>query len=155
MLKCRKHKLADQNLPARDSARSRNIRRSRKRISAIIRIQVGRITWKKRTTDLLLCDSMPLPDLQGPGSNQSRFASKLFKLAETKSMSSLKRNADISSEYVQISDIKICYGVFGYMEAAYQFWGRLRDGHGGQGEISRRLQARTARISVRYHQSWN
>jgi hypothetical protein len=75
MLTCPKQKLADQNLRARDSARSRNIRRSRKRISAIIRIQVGRISWKKRITDLLLCDSMPLPDLQVPGSCQSRFAS--------------------------------------------------------------------------------
>jgi hypothetical protein len=35
MLACRKHKVADQNLPARDSARNRNIRRSRKRNSAI------------------------------------------------------------------------------------------------------------------------
>jgi hypothetical protein len=35
MLIYQKHKLADQNLPARDSARSRNIRRSRKRNSVI------------------------------------------------------------------------------------------------------------------------
>jgi hypothetical protein len=52
---------------------------------------------------------------------------------------------------VRICDIKISYAVFGYMEAAYRFWGRLQDGHGGQGDISRRLQARTARISIRYH----
>jgi hypothetical protein len=77
ILTCRKHKLADQNLPARDSAsaRSRNIRRSRKRNSAICNDSNGKVTWKKRIADLLLCDSMPLPDLQGPGSNQSRFAS--------------------------------------------------------------------------------
>jgi hypothetical protein len=55
-------------------------------------------------------------------------------------MSSLNRNADISSEYVQISVIKISYVVLGYMEASYQFWGRLREGHGGQGDISRKLQ---------------
>jgi hypothetical protein len=35
MLTCRKHKLPDQNLPPRDSARSRNIGRSRKWNSAI------------------------------------------------------------------------------------------------------------------------
>ncbi len=55
-------------------------------------------------------------------------------------MSSLNRNADISSEYVQTSVIKLTYVVFGYMEASYHFWGRLRDGNGGQGDISRRLQ---------------
>jgi hypothetical protein len=38
-----------------------------------------------------------------------------FKLAETKSISSQKRNADISSEYVQVSVIKISYVIFGYM----------------------------------------
>jgi hypothetical protein len=36
---------------------------------------MGKNIWKKRITDLVVCDSMPLPDFQGPGSNQSRFAS--------------------------------------------------------------------------------
>jgi hypothetical protein len=55
-------------------------------------------------------------------------------------MSSLNRNADISSEYVQISIIHISYVVVGYMKASYQFLGQLRDGHGGQKDIARRLQ---------------
>ncbi len=55
------------------------------------------------------------------------------------SLHRIDRNADISSEYVQISVIATSYVVFGYMEASYQFWGLLRDGHGSQGEISRRL----------------
>ena len=33
--------------------------------------------------------------------------------------------------------------VFGYMEASYKFWGRLRDGHSGQGEISLAATAST------------
>jgi hypothetical protein len=70
------------------------------------------------------------------------------------SLNTVNRNADIWSDYVQISVIKISYVVFGYMEASYQYWGRLRDGHGGQGDISRSLSAWTARISVRYHPPW-
>jgi hypothetical protein len=66
-----------------------------------------------------------------------------------KSISSLHRNADISSEYVQINAIKISCVVFGYMETSYHFLGRLQDGHSKQGEIYRRLQAWAARISVR------
>jgi hypothetical protein len=37
---------------------------------------------------------------------------------------------------LQISVIKIML----YLEASFQFWGRLRDGHGGQGDNLRRLQ---------------
>ncbi len=70
MLTCRKHKLLYQNLPARDSARTEILEEVKNGILRYIMIQRGRITWKR-------CDSMPLPDLQGLGSNQSRFASNL------------------------------------------------------------------------------
>jgi hypothetical protein len=48
MVSCRKHKLADQNLPAMDSARSRNIRRNR---NGIAMIQMGSNTWNERITE--------------------------------------------------------------------------------------------------------
>ena len=110
MLTCRKHKLADQNLPARDSARSRNIRRSRKRISAIDKDS----NWKDYMEEKNKWSFIMWINASAWSPSSWKLSEQIcLKLAETKFMNSLNRNAKISSEYVQISDIKISYGVFG------------------------------------------
>jgi hypothetical protein len=50
--------------------------------------------------------------------------------------------------------MEISYVVLGYMEASYQFGGGCETGIVAKENFSRRLQALTARISVRYHPPW-
>ena len=77
------------------------------------------------------------------------------KLVKTKIWSFLHRKANRLSEYLEILVSKEIDVGSEYVEASYQFWGRLWDWHDGSGGFSRGLRlclrARTARISVRYH----
>lgn len=62
----------------------------------------------------------------------------------------LHRKADRSSKYVEIHVVKKIYVEFGYSNASYQFWVRLRDGHIAREDVSRRLRAQIAKVSVRH-----
>ncbi len=50
--------------------------------------------------------------------------------------------------------VKASYVKFWNIEASYKFWGWMWVGHSARGDIFRRLRARTAGNSVRYHSPW-
>ena len=70
------------------------------------------------------------------------------KLVELKIRIFLNRKAVSSSKYFEIHVVMKIYVEFGYTNASYQFWVRRREGHSTREDVSRRLRARTAKISV-------
>jgi hypothetical protein len=112
---------------------------------------MGMNTETNKKIDVCVCGRSPLPD----SDILEVIRADLPKLVETKIKSSLHKKANRLSAYVEMLVVNESKVEFGYMDASYPFKGRPQDGHICLEDVSRRLQPRTAGISVRYHPPLN